>query len=179
MKVLAMMEDYPTFSGGRMAFIRLLKIIEKDIELTFISTTGATQKANVLLNREIRYFVPARGKILYYLRFLFKLLIHGLTIPFDIVFCNAGLAAFVGVVLAKIRRRKIIVLAHDCFTFSSMMHLVKGPIKKLSGIIRVFDRIVPLFFVDLILAVSPTIKKDLKKYYGLSKVIFLGNVIQL
>ncbi len=157
----------------------MLKTIENDVELTFISTTGATQKANVSINREIRYFVPKRGKILHYLKFLIKSLIHGLTIPFDIVFCNAGMAAFIGVVLAKFRRRKVIILSHDCFTFRSMMRIVKGPIKKLSGMIRVFDRLIPLYFANLILVVSPTIKNDLRKYYGLSKVKFIGNVIEL
>ena len=157
----------------------MLKTIEDDVELAFISTTGATQKLNISLNQEVRLFVPKRGKLLYYLRFLLITLIRGLSTPVDLVFCNAGLAAFVGVAVAKIRRKKIIILAHDCFTFSSMMALVKGPLKKLSGIIRVFDRMVPLFFADLILAVSPTIKNDLQYYYNLSPVEFIGNVVQV
>jgi len=179
MKVLAMTEDTPAFSGGRIAFINLLKTIEDDIELTFITTTGATQKANVSMTCEIRYFVPKKGKILHYLKFLLKLLSHGLKNPFDIIFCNAGMTVFIGAALAKIRRRKLIIFSHDCFTPNKMMRLVKGPLKKFSGIIRVFYMMAPLHFADQILAVSPTTKSDLKRNYGLSKIKLIGNVIQI
>jgi len=179
MKILAMMEDTPTFSGGRIAFINLLKTIEDDVQLTFITTTGATMKAQVEIFREIRYWVPKKGKVLYYFKFLLKLLLHGLKNHFDIIFCNAGMTTFVGIVLARIRRKKLIILSHDCFTPGQMIRLVKGPIKKLTGLIRVFYMMAPLRFSDLILTVSPTTKKDLEEYYGLSHVQFLGNVVQL
>jgi glycosyltransferase involved in cell wall biosynthesis len=164
-KVLALMEDLPIISGGRMAFVTMINHLQKmGLDILLVSTKGATQTKTEVPS--FRISVPS-DRILRYLYYLtlmpFRLFLETLScartkVP-DIFLVNQGFIAFYGVLLSRIFHRPVVILVHDAVALPEVLRGNLG-----NKVWRLFNWISYdhfLRYFDKILAVSPFTAKGL------------------
>jgi glycosyltransferase involved in cell wall biosynthesis len=126
-RVLALMEDLPIISGGRIAFVTIINYLQKQgLDMLLVSTKGATQTKTEVPSSRISMPSDRILRYLYCITLMpFRLFVQTLLcartkVP-DLFFVNQGFIAFYGVLLSRIFHRPVVILVHDSLVLSEVL----------------------------------------------------------
>lgn len=182
-RVLALMEDLPFISGGRIAFVTIINYFqEQGLETLLVSTEGATQTKTEVPSSRISVPSDRILRYLYYITlmpfrlFLETLLCARTKVP-DVFFVNQGFIAFYGVLLSRIFHRPVVILVHDSLALPEVLRGNLG-----NKVWRLFNWISYdhfLRYFDKILVVSPFTAKSLSKKAQKENISVVGCPVEI
>jgi hypothetical protein len=181
LRVLGVTEDAWFVTGGRLAFLDLMKALKvAENSVTLIKSSGISSSIIRLNDVPVHVIRVPKVRILGPLLFVLRLFF---TIPAymtasDVVVVNSGYPLLLIVFFAKLFRKKVAVLQHDVLSMDYLQKVAATPSRRITAVLRWVLLYPPLVLSDGVLSISGDTARRLRRTGYRKRIWVVGNVVK-